>query len=322
MLGIFVMVLASQKDTLIDLGEAQRRAGAMMGAVAFGKDKGGIYAEAVSEMELPATRLSSLGQYDGKGGFSFSDPDSATKAAAYVKSVEATTGVNRCFTKLDKEIVIYRAPIQEAYRPETEVKIATAVQLWVENPEEYRYFKTLAEAYGIKWGVDEKKVKQGGKPLPKDLVDKCHVVMEFWDAYSRVEVTNDTSMVMVYKKDIKSKAEVNFSKSAELFRGFLLSDSVFQMYDVYAEESPMKARIETEMGDLKARVDFFARYLTEGSFLFQEAKRELVTGPDGAQAIKETPEKRGTRWDFVKWFLPDLVDVTQRTLKSFGKTLK
>ncbi len=322
MLGIFVMVLASQKDTLINLGEAQKRAGAIIGALELGKKKGGIYAEAVSEMELAATRLSSLGQYDGRGGFTFSDPDSATKAAAYVNSVEATTGVNRCFTRLDKQIVIYRAPIQEAYRPETEVKISPAVQLWVENPEEYRYFKTLADAYGIKWGVDEKRAKQTGKPLPKDLVEKCRLVMEFWSAYDKIEVTNDTSMVMVYKKDIKSKAEVNFSKSAELFRGFLLSDSVFQIYNIYAEESPMKPKIETEMNDLKARVDFFARYLTEGSYLFQEARRELVTGPDGTQSIKETPEKRGSRWDFVKWFLPDLVDVTQRTLKAFGKTLK
>lgn len=321
-MGVFLMVLVSQKDTLISLAEAQKRAGAILGAVAFGKSKGGIYAEAVSEMELAATRLSSLGQYDGRGGFTFSDPDSARKAAAYVNSVEATTGVNRCFTKLNREIVIYRAPIQEAYRPETEIKITTAVQLWVENREEYRYFKTLADAYGIKWGVDEKRVRQGGKPLPRELVDNCLVVMEFWDAYSRIEVTNDTSMVMVYKKDIKSKAEVNFSKSAELFKGFLLSDSVFQIYNIYAEESPMKAKIESEMRELRGRADFFARYLTEGSFLFQEAKRELVTGPDGTQAIRETPEKRGTRWDFIKWFLPELADVTRRTLRVFGKALK
>jgi hypothetical protein len=322
MLGIFLVVLASQRDTLIDLGAVQKRAGAILGAVAFGKNKGGIYADAVSEMETAAARLSSLGQYDGRGGFNFSNPDSAKKAAAYVNSVEVTTGVNRCFAKLAKEIVIYRAPIQEAYRPETEIKITTAVQLWVENPDEYRYFKTLADAYGIKWGVDEKRVKQGGRPLPRDLVNNCRTVMDFWDAYNRIEVTDDTSMVMVYKKDIKSKAEVNFSKSAELFKGFLLSDSVFQIYNIYAEESPMKAKIETEMGELRGRADFFSRYLTEGSFLFQEAKRELVTGPDGTQAIRETPEKRGTRWDFIKWFLPELVDVTQRTLKVFGKTLK
>ncbi|MEO0140593.1 MAG: hypothetical protein ABIM88_03480 [candidate division WOR-3 bacterium] len=322
MLGIFVIVLSSQKDTLIDLGEAQRRAGAIMAAAAFGKTKGGIYADASAELEPIAARLSSLGKHDGKGGFTFTDPDSAEKAALYVKGVEATTGVNRCFSILSKQIVIYRAPIQEAYRPETEVKIGTATQLWVENPEEYRYFKTLADAYGIKWGVDEKRVRRGGKPLPGDMVEKCKLVMELWDAYSKIETTNDTSMVMVYKKDIKSKAEVNFSKSAELFKGFLLSDSVFQIYNIYAEESPMKAKIGAEITDLRGRVDFFTRYLTEGSYLFQEARRELVTGPDGTQAIKETPEKRGTRWDFIKWFLPDLVDVTQRTLRAFGKTLK
>ena len=315
-------VLLGANEEKIDLNQTQAIAGAILGIVKLGESKSGIYAEAAKALSKPAKRLSTLGSYSGDGKFIFNDPDSAEKAMNYVKGVEVTSSVNRCFSALKDEMVIYRAPINEAYQPLTEVKVKPEVFIFVDEPDAYNWFETLAKDYNVDWGVNRKKVRSGGKPLPEKLVSNCKTVMAFWDAYSKIPVTQDTTMVNVYKKDLRTQAEVGFSKGAELFKGFLLADSVFQIYNIYAVQSPFKKKIDETMSDLSRRADPLYKYLTQGDYLFQEAHKELVTNPDGSQSIKQTQEKRGTRWQFVQWFLPELVDITKQTLRVFGKELK
>ncbi len=302
---------------VISLGEAQRRAAAIIAVYQFGKERGGIYWDAVRDLERPVKVLSNLGSYSD-GTFKFTDPDSAEKAVKYLESVDVISGVGKVFSVLDKEIVVYRAPISEAYQPLTEVKITPAIQLAVEAPEAYEKFKLLADAYGVKWGVG----KRGKpKPLPKKLVEKAHTIIEFVKAWEGVQTSEDTALKEVVKKDIKTKVMVGFKKSAELFQGYLLADSVFQIYNIEGKESPFKKKVEEELKDLKREAEFLRKYLLGKEYVYEPAKKELVTGPGGEQMIKKVPEKRGTRWDFIKWFLPELVEPTRKALAIFGEKL-
>ncbi len=313
---MFLAILLAQ-ERVISLGEAQRRAGAIISVFQFGKEKGGIYWDAVKALEKPVKVLSRLGKFSGES-FQFVDPDSAEKAVKYLEGVDVISGVNRVFSVLNKEIVIYRAPISEAYQPLTEVKITPAIQLAVEEPEAYEKFKLLADAYGIKWGVER---RGKPKPLPKKLVERARTVIEFVKAWEGVKTSEDTSLKEVVKKDIRTKVMVGFKKSAELLRGYLLSDSVFQIYNIEGRESPFKQKVEDELRDLKREAEFLRKYLLGKKYVYEKAKKELVTGPGGEQVIKKVPEKRGTRWDFIKWFLPELVEPTRKALAIFGEKL-
>ncbi|MEO0158559.1 MAG: hypothetical protein ABIM59_07510, partial [candidate division WOR-3 bacterium] len=195
------------------------------------------------------------------------------------------------------------------------VKVAVHWHLAKENPQAYGLIKTLAEIYGVSWPPPP----GPATVMPADYLTRVMTVKDWVLAVDAIPFDPmDTVYVSVLTGDFKARVKTGFSVGCELLFSYFSADS---LYRAYANDSPYPIMAGVMMDSLSSEALKFKEYLTVAKYVFEPAVDTMITNPDGTQTWVRHPEKKGTMWEFISTYHPDIAPRTSAAMKALGVTV-
>lgn len=310
-----VLLIAGAKDT-IPLADMQRAAGALAGANKACLELGEPYSRLAEKyLDRHSATLANWGEYlPASGLYSFKTPGTAKAAKEYMEKPVVKTDVYNFFNELSlAQRVLGEIPLVSGGA--IKVKVGAHWHLMKENPKAYALIKTLAEVYGVSWPP----APGPATVMPVDYLTRVSTVKDWVQAVDAIAFDpRDTVYVNVLTGDFKARVKTGFSVGCELLFSYLSADS---LYRAYANDSPYPIMAGAMMDSLSAEALKFKEYLTVARYVFEPATDTMITNPDGTQTWIRRPEKKGTMWEFISTYHPDIAPRTSAAMRALGVTV-
>jgi len=315
MILLLVFVAEGAKDT-IPLADMQRAAGALAGANKACLELGEPYARLAEKyLDRHTVVLANWGEYlPASGLYSFKTTGTARAAKEYMEKPVVKTDVYNFFNDLSlAQRVLGEIPLVSGGA--IKVKVGAHWHLARENPQAYALIKTLAEIYGVTWPPPP----GPATVMPADYLTRVTTVKDWVQAVDAIYFDPmDTVYVNVLTGDFKARVKTGFSVGCDLLFSYFSADS---LYRAYSSDSPYPIMAGAMMDSLSSEALKFKEYLTVAKHVFEPVIDTMITNPDGTQTWIRHPEKKGTMWEFVTGYLPDLAPRTSAAMKALGVTV-
>lgn len=315
MIGIALILFAGAKDT-IPLADMQRAAGALAGANKACLGLGDPYAKLAEKyLDRHTVVLANWGEYlPASGLYSFKTTGTAKAAKEYMEKAVVKTDVYNFFNDLSlAQRVIGEIPLVSGGA--IKVKIGTHWHLAKDNPQAYALIKTLADVYGVTWPP----APGPATVMPGDYITRVITVKDWVRAVDAIPFDRmDTVYVNVLTGDFKARVTTGFSVGCDLLFSYFSADS---LYRTYANDSPYPIMAGAMMDSLASEALKFKEYLTVAKYVFEPVVDTMITNQDGTQTWIRRPEKKGTMWEFISTYHPDIAPRTSAAMKALGVTV-
>ena len=266
-------------------------------------------------LDKHVTVLSNWGSMNQASGlFTFKTPGTARAAKEYMEQPGVKTDVYNFFNRLSlSKRVVDEIPLVSAGA--LKVEVAAHYYIQKQNPNAFQLIKTMADVYKVEWppnpGISTS--------MPGDYMGKAMTLKNWLDAVDAVHVDRlDTAYTSVLMMNFKQRVKTGFSVGCSLLFSYFSADS---LYRVYAQDSPYPAMATAILDSLGSEAVKFKTYMTVAKHLIEPSVDTLITNPDGSQVYKTLPPKKGTMWEFLSEYHPDLAGKTQSAMSALGVSL-
>ncbi len=315
MILIAILLFAGAKDT-IPLADMQRAAGALAGANKACLDLGEPYAKLAEKyLDRHTVVLANWGEYLSTSGlYSFKTTGTARAAKEYMEKAVVKTDLYNFFNDLSlAQRVIGEIPLVSGGA--IKVKTGAHWHLAKENPQAYSLIKTLADIYGVAWPP----APGPATVMPADYISRVSTVKDWVKAVDAIPFDpRDTIYVSILTGDFKARVKTGFSVGCDVLFSYFSADS---LYRAYSNDSPYPIMAGAMMDSLASEALKFKEYLTVARYVFEPAIDTMITNPDGTQTWIRQPEKKGTMWEFISTYHPDIAPRTSAAMRALGVTV-